>query len=51
MTDKQNDTLTRLLAAWRRHDDPRSSEAPIAELGDARFSLDEIRSTTWAAFR
>jgi len=32
-----------LLTTWNRHQDLRSSHAPIAALADSRFALDHVR--------
>ncbi len=38
-----NDTYTRLVAAWSRHNDLRMNGAPISELVASRNRLDAMR--------
>ena len=51
MTEKQNANPFNLLAAWRHHADDRRCDGSITEMADPRLSLDQVRVTTWSAFR
>ena len=41
-----HDNFERLLAAWRLHEEARESGASIAELAEARWTLDAARYAT-----